>query len=1114
VAYTVGSASVDIVPDFRGAQLAITAFFNKQANELKIPVKPVFDNANTSQIEQQAARLGSRVSKAVSDAVARDQASADKLALQMAEGREKAKLRAHAEALRINAQMDRDAARAEIEAERLVSRTLKEIERDRARVEIEAAREASRAKQQLQREELNFARRSAQAINDAIKRGLAERRARIQVEVDQRRAIEAGRQTGGIVARSIDHEIHQNAGLIAAAIGGVLIAGAPAALGAATVLFGGIGAAAVSQSQQVRTAWSGTWDEIADGAKADAAVLVPVFERMAGQIGGSFQRLRPQIREAFTEVGPQLDQFTQSLTIAAETALPGIVDAVREGTPVMQGFGDLVEDIGGGVGEFFSILSGHAPAAGRAVSELGDAVGELFPLLAELLGVGAETATHVLPAVTSAFSALNAATRLTSGILPELLTAFLAFRVVQGIGRGLSNFATNMRLAAFRGGEFAGVQGRIGDTAAKAASAMPILGAVIGTVAGLMAKANDKANEWADALIAGGDAAAKARAEMADFGTAFQAVNSGFEGWISGFLGVGTQIGLTAQALDQANEKTRELEESLTPLEVAQRRADQASKDLNSALEDESVTAEELAGYVAANERAAAELTRQQEALDRATRGVTEAMAEQADQARSLVDSSFAHQEALLDLADAQTTYDDTVDEFGTGSKEAARALLELQQAMQDVVTAAGDKAFDALPASMSETQKEVLRAKAELDALNQLIADGFTLPPEMEEYRQRLIQITEQANGAMLQQAQLSAAIGELGFAVESIPGTKAIEITAPTDELKQRLIDLGFTVTEMPDGDIQVEANTEEAAGNLGTLGGLLSDLDSQVVEPQIAIDDAGFTVDTDRARGVLSWLNEQNPIPLLGLNANPFVGVHTTATGMISDIDSERPTPRLGMDTSVFQGRASDAMARSAELDSQRPSPVLGATDHATPTISSVLGLLGQMRDKTVTLTTIHREIRETVLSNIPLFNGATGGAISPSGIIPEYRYDGGGAVVGRGGPWDDLVPFRGPNPNASYRAANGEHILDGRDVALMGGQAGVYAFREMLDSGKLGGPPVIDGLRRMVASGAAPVSTGGSTRDVTIMTMDNPRAIVRAMRDEQHKHDTLALPVAWG
>jgi hypothetical protein len=126
----------------------------------------------------------------------------------------------------------------------------------------------------------------------------------------------------------------------------------------------------------------------------------------------------------------------------------------------------------------------------------------------------------------------------------------------------------------------------------------------------------------------------------------------------------------------------------------------------------------------------------------------------------------------------------------------------------------------------------------------------------------------------------------------------------------------------------------------------------------------------------------------------------------------------------------------------------------------------------------------------------------------------KFDGGGAVVGRGGPWDDLVPFRGPNPAISYSAANGEHILDGRDVALMGGQAGVYAFREMLNSGKLGGPPVTDTLRRMVATGASTPSAGGSTRDVKIYTMDNPRAIIRAMRDEQQQHDALALPASWG
>ena len=69
-----------------------------------------------------------------------------------------------------------------------------------------------------------------------------------------------------------------------------------------------------------------------------------------------------------------------------------------------------------------------------------------------------------------------------------------------------------------------------------------------------------------------------------------------------------------------------------------------------------------------------------------------------------------------------------------------------------------------------------------------------------------------------------------------------------------------------------------------------------------------------------------------------------------------------------------------------------------------------------------------------ANLPDLNGAASGA----GRIGTFAD--GGAIRGAGGPRDDRVPLWG---------SNGEHMLDARDVQLMGGQAGVYRFREDLN-----------------------------------------------------------------
>ncbi|OZC55057.1 hypothetical protein CH289_07635 [Rhodococcus sp. RS1C4] len=68
---------------------------------------------------------------------------------------------------------------------------------------------------------------------------------------------------------------------------------------------------------------------------------------------------------------------------------------------------------------------------------------------------------------------------------------------------------------------------------------------------------------------------------------------------------------------------------------------------------------------------------------------------------------------------------------------------------------------------------------------------------------------------------------------------------------------------------------------------------------------------------------------------------------------------------------------------------------------------------------------------------------GGGGSPGGGGGGFAD--GGAIHGPGGPRDDLIPLWG---------SNGEHMLDADDVAKLGGQAGVYRFRDALQRGEVG------------------------------------------------------------
>jgi TP901 family phage tail tape measure protein len=97
--------------------------------------------------------------------------------------------------------------------------------------------------------------------------------------------------------------------------------------------------------------------------------------------------------------------------------------------------------------------------------------------------------------------------------------------------------------------------------------------------------------------------------------------------------------------------------------------------------------------------------------------------------------------------------------------------------------------------------------------------------------------------------------------------------------------------------------------------------------------------------------------------------------------------------------------------------------------------------------------------------------------------------GGAIFGPGGPTDDAAGL--------YRLSNGEHVLTAADVAAMGGQHSVYAFREALHGGGGGG------------SGQTSVSLAGAT--MTLLVDGVPmRAVIQeqivsanAVQDQRDK-----------
>lgn len=682
--------------------------------------------------------------------------------------------------------------------------------------------------------------------NDRFRRGLTGARAELQTlppaaqrEMERVGRVfeDEGRKSGGKLAQGINQGLVRNSPLIVAAIGGALAAGAPLMTVAAGALFAGIGGAAAAQTAEVRQAWTAMGRDIRDSAVEDSAVLVPVYVQMADQIGAAFQRMRPQLRGAFADSAPLIESTTAGVIRLAENAMPGLARSVAAAGPVFDGFESFLASTGQGLGDFFDRLSNHSPAAGAAFASLGDIMGDLLPILGELLGQGAELASLVLPMMSTAMGGVLSVVTALGPALPPVVAAFGAFKLagvatgwIAGLGSALGGLGGRMQSASQGGSQLGEHLQAVGEKAESLSEkAGPILGAAIAGVTLVMARMEEQANSWAEALVAGGNAADKARAQMLDFGTAMAEVNSGFEGALVGlFTGIQGQYATTAQTLEQAGQKAKQLEAALTPLEKAQRGVANATEHLNDAIDKHGPSSNEAEGAARALASAEAELAREASQAEIAISGVTSAMIDQANQALAAIDSGFAYRNSVNELEDAQNSLADAIKnrtnadkDLRTTDEDVARAQLAVEEQAYRTALAFGQQQADLT--GLSADSLEYKRIVQE-QMLTELYRLQSAAGPEMKAAIGQQIEALR-ASGVSLsgtsQSAQLTAQrMRDLGLSVVQVPGNKTIFIDAPTAEQKARLEGLGLTVRTLPNGRIYVTADTSPAENALAAL------------------------------------------------------------------------------------------------------------------------------------------------------------------------------------------------------------------------------------------------------------------------------------------------------
>ncbi|MFF5988135.1 hypothetical protein [Prauserella flavalba] len=510
------------------------------------------------------------------------------------------------------------------------------------------------------------------------------------------------------------------AGSAAAALGvGAAVAGVPA-------LFIGLGAVALRENAKVKSSFQDLSREVQSGLTADAAPLESAYVGAADRMGTAYQRLRPQMQDAFAASVPLVASLTDGVTGFAEGAMPGMVRSVQRAGPVMEGFGSLLEDTGAGLGGFFDEVSQHSEQAGQGLEHWGELVRGVLPeagsIFGDLTDVWAERGGQVVDVITQLMGVLSS---LSGSTLPTLsATAGVALDVLEGIlgviepmtpilgpaiGAWLA-LAAAMKGIRAAGGVITSVVGKVGeltkstDTVSRGTKLMRagLLGAAAaaGTALSQMDQLNPQVDalatgleKWADGGKMGGEAARILGGDLEQLRGAFDTVTAGgLAGFAEGTTDVVAGLIGMDSGLDVAKERITALDGALA--QMAKQSPEQARQAFNQLTTELGLSGAQISelqalmpGYTGALEQAAGAATTNADAT-RASKAELEAYVQKL---REATDPVFALISATRAVDEAQTAYNDAINEYGANSPQARDAAVALGEAVAAAEAAARD---------------------------------------------------------------------------------------------------------------------------------------------------------------------------------------------------------------------------------------------------------------------------------------------------------------------------------------------------------------------------------------------------------------------------------------
>lgn len=603
--------------------------------------------------------------------------------------------------------------------------------------------------------------------------------AKVKVKLDDA-GIGGGSATGS--SGGIFQAMANRGNLIAAAVAAGITFGTPLVMAAASVMFMGVAAIGLAQSETVKLAFANLGDTVKKGFRADTQSLIPVAVDVSNQLGAAFERIRPQLRQIFADLPPQIQMVTQGITGLITNTMPGLVVAIHQAGPAVEGLRSMLISIGTGLSNMFIEVSKGMPEGGGMLASLGHILESLLPLVGQLLAFASKLGGGAMPVFVSAIqmasSALGTLMSILGPIAPmigaisaALLVGKLAWAAFSAAGSKLADLGKSVETAATAHNIMAGAAGKVGTAFEKVGNAIPYIGIAVVGLGFAYDMLRSKADEGAAAVINGSksmaDAVNEERLQIEHRNEASFLHNKAH-------VASASQASMQAQAEQNVTNALREQTKTMEPNAKAHAIAAIAQATYNEAMRNYGKDAPQTIAAAIALGNATAAAAEADRVGAIAKQSLIDKMHEEAAAAQLQIDAELALRGSHLAVEHAQLAVEAALKSGGAGSLAYRDATLGLDRALHGVAEAAQKKA----EADAAGTSKQNIADKGTQAYMSTLVGLYSTMDGPGQASALRTISAMGTTELATLNAA---TAVSGLHQEVRTLPDGRAVLVTTP---------------------------------------------------------------------------------------------------------------------------------------------------------------------------------------------------------------------------------------------------------------------------------------------------------------------------------------------